>query len=58
MFIRYIGVVKKNNTASILLAKKLGFEHDYDNDEYTVYKMICNSDYKNESTIFFDIEII
>ena len=49
---------EKNNTASILLAKKLGFEHDYDNDKYTVYKMICNSDYKNESTIFSDIEII
>lgn len=29
---------EKNNDASIALAKKLGFIHDYDTDDYTIYK--------------------
>lgn len=29
---------EKNNGSSVALAKKLGFVHDYDTDDYTIYK--------------------
>ena len=50
---------EKNNQASISLAKKLGFIHDYDTDQYTIFKMNDKLQPKNEShSIFNNISLI